>query len=281
MHPSSTPDERTWERFVALGDSFTEGLADPDPEVPDTYVGWADRIARVLADRNAGLGRPFGYANLAVRGRLIGDVVDDQLGRALAMSPDLVLMSAGGNDLLQSRTSGPHVVESLELIARQVRATGADLLLVTAPDVSWVSLVGRVHQRLVEYTAHVWAVAQRTGSRVVDIYTLPSLRDPRMYAPDRIHLSSEGHARVAAQALWTLGLPPDPPRWREPLPDVPALSRRESLVADSEWLALHLRPWLRRQRRGVIVGEGRLPKRPELLPWDGRRGHRDHAPSSG
>lgn len=278
MHPSPSVQDRVWERFVALGDSFTEGLADADPEHPGEYVGWADRMASALSARNAGLGHPFGYANLAVRGRLIADVVDEQLDRALAMEPDLVLLSAGGNDLLQSRSSGPYVAEQLEQVARRVRGTGADLLLVTAPDVSWVSLVSRVHHRLLEYTAHVWAVAQRTGSRVVDIYTLPCLSDPRMYAPDRIHLSSEGHARVAVQALWTLGLQPARSDWREPLPVLPPLGRRESLISDSEWIALHLRPWLRRQRRGESLGDGRPPKRPELLPWVGPH-HQDVASS--
>lgn len=92
MHPPPTPEHRTWERFVALGDSFTEGLVDADPDRPDAYVGWADRLAEALAQRNV------------------------------------------------------------------------DLVLVTAPDVSWVPLVSRVAQRPTEYTAHVWAVAQRTGS---------------------------------------------------------------------------------------------------------------------
>ncbi|WP_122261808.1 SGNH/GDSL hydrolase family protein [Ornithinimicrobium cerasi] len=267
-------DGKVWERFVALGDSFTEGLSDPHPDEEDRYVGWADRVAATLAMHNSVRGRPFAYANLAIRGRLIDDVVVEQLGPALEMAPDLVSICAGGNDLLQSRTSVAHVVERVEDMVVRIRATGADVLLVTAPDVSWVSMVSRVHPRLVEYTAHAWALAQRTGCLVVDIFTLPSLRDPRMYHPDRIHLSSEGHARVAAQALWTLGLTPTGPGdWREPLGALPALSRREALLADRAWAVDHLRPWLRRHRGGHGGGEGRTAKRPELLPWDHEYDH--------
>lgn len=261
-------DGRTWERFVALGDSFTEGLSDPDPDDPDRYVGWADRAAAELAEHNAEQGRDLSYANLAVRGRLIDDVVVEQLGPALEMSPDLVSVCAGGNDLLQSRTSLEHVLERVEDLVVRIRATGADVLLVTAPDVSWMPIVQRIHPRFAQYTAHAWALAHRTGCMVVDIYTLPSLRDLRMYNPDRIHLSSEGHARVAAQALWTLGLQPGMTDWRQPLEPGPEPGRMESLAADRAWMVQHLRPWLRRQRAGKRVGDDREPKRPEMLPWD-------------
>lgn len=264
-------DGRTWERFVALGDSFTEGLSDPDPDDPGHVVGWADRTAAVLARHNERLGTSFSYANLAIRGRLIDDVVVEQLGPALAMAPDLVSVCAGGNDLLQSRTSLEHVLERVEDLVVRLRASGADVLLVTAPDVSWMPIVSRIHPRFAQYTAHAWALAHRTGCRVVDIYTLRSLQDLRMFAPDRIHLSSEGHARVAAQALWTLGVEPEDTSWREPLERVPEPTRLEALAADREWAVQHLRPWLRRRRRRGQLGDYLEPKRPELRGWDGRR----------
>lgn len=254
---------RVWERFVAMGDSFTEGLHDGDPGDDDRYVGWADRLAAALAVRNEALGRPFGYANLAIRGRLIDGILEEQLEPALALTPDLVSLSAGGNDVLRPRVSLPAVMDRLEDAARRIRETGADVVLVTAPDVSWSPLVNRVHPRMVEYTANLWAVGQRTGAFVVDIYTLRSLHDARMWGPDRIHFSSEGHTRIAAQALWTLGVEQED-GWAEPLDPAPALGRFESLQADREWMTMHLRPWIRRRLRGESSGDGRVPKRPEL-----------------
>ncbi|MGD8150751.1 SGNH/GDSL hydrolase family protein [Ornithinimicrobium sp. Y1694] len=259
---------RVWERFVAIGDSFTEGMVDAHPEVEDEYVGWADRVAAALAARNDELDQPFGYANLAIRGRLIDGIIEEQLEAALELTPDLVSFSAGGNDVLRPKVSLESVMAKLEAGVERIRETGADVLLFTAPNVAWAPLVNRVHPRMVEYTAELWALGQRTGSFVVDIYSLRSLRDSRMWGEDRIHLSSEGHARVAAQALWTLGLPFEVRDWVEPLEAAPPLGRFESLAADREWVALHLRPWIRRRLRGESSGDHRTPKRPEVLPVD-------------
>ncbi|QFG69932.1 SGNH/GDSL hydrolase family protein [Ornithinimicrobium pratense] len=262
------PEPRWWQRFVALGDSFTEGMVDADPRGEGEYVGWADRLANRLARRNGEADVPFGYANLAIRGRLIDAILEEQLQPALDLTPDLVSLSAGGNDVLRPKVSLPEVMGKLEEATSRIRATGADVILVTAPDVSSTPLVNRVHPRMVEYTAHLWGIGQRTGSYVVDIYTLAALRDPRMWGVDRIHLSSEGHARVAAQAAWTLGLEPDLRDWRQPLEALPPLGRFESVRANREWIAAHLRPWIRRRLRGESSGDGRSAKRPDVLPLE-------------
>ena len=54
-----------WRRYVATGDSFTEGLSDPAGD-GDHWRGWADRLAESLA-RLAGPDAGFEYANLAIR----------------------------------------------------------------------------------------------------------------------------------------------------------------------------------------------------------------------
>lgn len=259
---------REWQRFVAIGDSFTEGMVDADPRQEGEYLGWSDRVASALAARNTGQGLPFGYANLAIRGRLIDQIIDEQLDAALALRPDLVSFSAGGNDVLRPRVSLEEVMGKLESGVERIRDAGADVLLFTAPNVAWASLVNRVHPRMVEYTAELWAVGQRTGAFVVDIYTMRSLRDPRMWGQDRIHFSSQGHARIAAQVLWTLGLPFEVCDWDEPLAEAPPLGRFESLQADREWVTSHLRPWIRRRLRGESSGDERHAKRPEVLPLD-------------
>ena len=82
-----------WHRLVALGDSFTEGIGDPEPLSGGGYRGWADRVAEELSGNQP----DFAYANLAVRGRLVRQILDEQLSPALDLKPDLVTLSAGGN----------------------------------------------------------------------------------------------------------------------------------------------------------------------------------------
>ena len=41
-------DPPSWRRYVAIGDSFTEGIGDPEPASPGGHRGWADRVAEVL-----------------------------------------------------------------------------------------------------------------------------------------------------------------------------------------------------------------------------------------
>ena len=103
----ASPQARAWTRYVAVGDSFTEGMSDPDPSTPDAYVGWADRLATLLAPHV----EEFSYANLAVRGRKLADVTGPQLDAALALEPDLVSIVGGGNDLLRPRAD----VDALDL----------------------------------------------------------------------------------------------------------------------------------------------------------------------
>lgn len=269
MSPQVHPTERTWERFVAIGDSYTEGMVDAHPTLEDTYVGWADRLAARLAHEATVESRPFGYANLAIRGRQIDDVVGRQLEDALALTPDLVSLCAGGNDILRPKVSQEQVRDMLEEAVVAIRETGADVLLTTGPFIQWQPIVGMINGRLAEFTANVWGIAQKHGAYVNDIWSMRALRDARMWGPDRIHLSSEGHTRIAAKAAWTLGLPNEDFSWATPLPEADPLTRLASVQANREWAMTHLRPWVRRRIEGRSSGDGRSPKRPEVLPFLG------------
>jgi len=106
-------DSRQVGSFVALGDSFTEGLDDPRAD-HEGYLGWADRFAGMLAAPRPGLR----YANLAVRGKLLGEVAEEQVPRAIAMAPDLVSLAAGGNDLLRPRGDPDALAEQFDEAVR-------------------------------------------------------------------------------------------------------------------------------------------------------------------
>src|SRR5579859_5684759 len=113
--------------FIALGDSFTEGLNDEG--LNGTYIGWADRVATVLAGQTAS----FRYANLAVRGKLLRDVVDEQVGPAVAMAPDLVSLAAGGNDILR-RADVDDLAGLFDGAVRKLRGAGCRVMIFTGFD---------------------------------------------------------------------------------------------------------------------------------------------------
>lgn len=261
---------RRWQRLVAIGDSFTEGLMDPDPTEPDRFIGWADRLAARLAERNAAEGVAFGYANLAIRGRRIAEVIDTQLDPALDLTPDLVCVCAGGNDYLRWSVDQDEIADLLEAAVERIRATGADVLIVTAPDVSHQPAVWTINPRMAVFTANAWGIAQRHGAYVVDIWSLRGLRDPAMWAQDRIHFTPAGHRLIAAQAAWALGVSPaDEASWAREYQPAGKLNRLETLAAHRAWATEHLAPWIGRHLRGRSSADGIAPKRPVLEPVAG------------
>lgn len=288
------PDDRPadirvppWSRYVALGDSFTEGLWDvPGGEPPARTTdadpdlvcrGWADLLAGHLDDRRRAAGdggaaddgeaaAPLRYANLAVRGRLLGPILRNQVPAALRLGPDLVSLVGGGNDMLRPTVDPDALAADLERAVVRLRSAGIDVLLATGMDAKDSPLVRRTRNRVGIFNAHVWTIAQRHGAHVVDLWGMRSLRDWRMWAPDRIHLTTEGHRRVAQGALVALGLAPDDEGWDDPLTPLPPLPRADQLRADADWFRHHAYPWATRRLRGRSSGDRRVPKRPELTP---------------
>ncbi len=270
MTPGTPP--RIWTRYVALGDSFTEGMSDPDPVQPGRYVGWADRLAAHLAEKAVVEGQEFGYANLAVRGRLLRDIVGPQLDSALELAPDLVSIAGGGNDILRPRADIDALAALLEAAVARLRATGADVLMVTAVDPAAAPVVKATRGRVAAYAAFIWGIAQRHGCMVLDQWSLTALRDWRMWSDDRIHMTSEGHRRVALAAMYALGHPTDESDWRTPLPPGPVTGRRDAATANARWAREYLAPWVQRRLRGQSSGDLVQAKRPLITPLERKDG---------
>lgn len=257
---------RAWSRYIAIGDSFSEGMSDPDPARPGHYIGWADRLAAALGAQAGGEGRNFTYANLAIRGRKLADITGRQLPLALELEPDLVSIVGGGNDILRPRADIEALAASLERAVAAIRATGADVLLATPTDPREAPLLKHIRGRNAIYTAHIWTIARRHGCAVADLWGNSALRDWRMWGEDRIHLSTTGHERVAASALAALGHGSPDGDWSVPLPDKPAPTRSEQRRSDRDWARSYLRPWVHRRLTGRSSGDGRDAKRPTLAP---------------
>jgi lysophospholipase L1-like esterase len=252
---------------VALGDSFTEGLWDPDPADPTSQRGWADMLAAHLSTRRvADGGEPLEYANLAIRGRLLRPILTEQVPAALTLDADLVSLIGGGNDMLRPAADPDRMAADLEDAVVRLRAAGSDVLLGTGVDARDSPIVRRTRGRVAVYNSHIWSIARRHGAYVLDLWGMRSVRDWRMWAEDRIHLTTEGHARVAQGALVALGLAPDDESWDDPLTPLPPVPRLEQARADAAWLRTHAYPWATRRLRGRSSGDLRVPKRPQPSP---------------
>jgi lysophospholipase L1-like esterase len=248
-------------RFVALGDSTTEGLEDPGIAT-SRYRGWADRLAEQLA----ALEPDLLYANLAVRGRKLAQIRSQQLAPALAMEPDLVSVVGGVNDVLRPRADVDALAAEMEAMVLALSGSGATVLLMTYPDFGELMAVARrVSPRLHLFNSHLRAIAARHGARLMDLEAGGPM-DARLFHPDRLHANSAGHERIAFAAAEALGLPGASDAWREPLPPAPRASLATRLGDDVRWARAHLAPWVGRRLRGVSSGDGVQPKRPELLP---------------
>lgn len=268
--------------FVALGDSFTEGMND---ELPDgSFLGWADRLAVMLAEGNP----DFTYANTAVRGRMLQAIIDQQLPLALEARPDLVTVCAGGNDILVPGVDVDDVAARFDDMIRQLTKAGIDVLIFTGPDTREVSVVNRIRHRVAIYNAHLHATAARYGTRVVDLWAMDVLRDPRAFSDDRLHFSPEAHRRIALRTAEVLGIETNAD-WREPWPEFERPDWLTMRRSDIEWTKAHLLPWIGRLLRRSSAGDGLRPKRPTLERFaphpngngNGSNGHGNHAAGNG
>jgi lysophospholipase L1-like esterase len=249
--------------YVALGDSFTEGLNDPGPD--GSFAGWADRLARILAER-----RPrtdsghcdLRYANLAVRGRLLNQIATEQVPQIEQMRPDLVSLCAGGNDILRPGSDPDDVAERFEQAVTALVPHAGRILIFTGFDTRDTPVLKHLRGKIATYNAHLRAIADRHDLAVADVWALRSVRDRRAWSEDRLHLSPEGHQRVALLAARALGLPADDPEapWPPAVAHTAAELRRENL----QWAREYLLPWVGRRLRGESSGDQVEPKRPEL-----------------
>ncbi|NBE53166.1 SGNH/GDSL hydrolase family protein [Streptomyces boluensis] len=236
--------------YAAVGDSFSEGVGDPGPD--GSFVGWADRFAVLLSDRHPE--HTFGYTNLAVRGKLLDQIVADQVPRAKDLAPDLVSFCAGGNDIIRPGTDPDDVAERFERAVADLKESVGTVMVTTGFDTRDVPVLRHLRGKIATYNAHVRAVADRYGCPVLDLWSLKSVQDRRAWDGDRLHLSPEGHTRVALRAAQVLGLdvPVDPD---QPWPPRPPRGTLEGRRDDIQWAREYLVPWIGRRLRGESSGD--------------------------
>jgi lysophospholipase L1-like esterase len=249
-------------RYVALGDSSTEGLDDPDGE--GGYHGWSQRLAEQINTAQRG---GLLYANLAVRGLTTAQVRAQQLDAALALRPDLATVFCGTNDVTRLSFNSQQVARDIEHMQRALIAGGATVLSFTLPDLTPVMPLARLlAPRIATLNRALATASANTGSILVDFAAHAVATDARLWSADRIHANSAGHTRIAAALAHALHLPETSTDWSLPFPTPLTRTRRETYAAELRWMSHHLLPWACQSLLGRSASRGRAPKRPTLSP---------------
>ena len=252
----------SFHRYVALGDSFTEGVGDPDPARPNGLRGWADRVAEVPGRRGT---EDFGYANLAIRGRKLPAIIADQVEPALAIAPDLVTIHGGGNDILRPRVdldAPRRGVRRGDRPARRDRREGRDVHDRSTP----------AARRSTPRSAAGWRSSTSGSARSRRSTTPPSS-------------TCGGCGCPTCPATWTptgcTSTPPATSTWRcrsstpsaSPTRSSGSRSSRSRSCAGASSCARtpagpreFLGPWVHRRVTGRSSGDGLTPKHPTLGP---------------
>lgn len=243
-------------RYVAIGDSFTEGVGDEQPD--GSVRGWADLVAQGLADAT---GDEIEYANLAIRGRLLGPILAEQLEPAIALGPTLISFNGGGNDMLRPGTDMASIIRATEGALLRMQEAGVEpLLLAGANPTGGLPSGGSVSKKGTELTRAAGEVASRLGIRFSNNWSDTELAGSQYWSLDRLHLAPVGHHRVAANVLRTLGHEA-PADWVTTAPKRAAPTARDQLRYTRE----HVLPWIGRRLTGRSSGDGRSAKYPEFI----------------
>lgn len=254
------PQPHPWRRWVAIGDSFTEGVGDPEPTAPNGFRGWADRVAEVLSQQVD----DFAYANLAIRGRLIGQIIQEQVEPALALKPDLITFSAGGNDVIRPGADPDAVSQLFEDAVVRLSSEGATLVVFTGIDTNFTPVFRGIRGRVAIYNENIRAIADRYDCIVADQWALKEVQDMRFFDDDRLHYNALGHHEIARMVLRALNVPNDLlPMQPDPLP---SRTWREARAVDFVWAREYLVPWVLRRLRHQSSGDNLKAKRPDALP---------------
>lgn len=249
-------------RYVAMGDSFTEGVGDVEPDRPNQVRGWADRVAEAIGSVDP----QAQYANLAIRGLLMQQIIDQQLEAALELRPNLVSFYGGGNDIISRNTNMDELIAQAEQTFAALRAEGIEVLTITGLDVKGEGPFARTRPRTALYNELLRTVADDHGVHIIDYWRMYDFLDWRLWSDDRLHMNELGHQRFAYHVLTQLGLghlaqDVSLPEGGEAPPPL-----RERVAENAYWVRTHALPWFGRQLTGRSLGDGLSARYPNLVP---------------
>ena len=242
----------------------TNNASATPPSEPNCLRGWADRVAEALAADARSAGHDLGYANLAIRGRKLPAIIDEQVDAALALGPDLVSIHGGGNDVLRPKVDVDALAATYDEAVGRLASDGAHVVLFTIADPGLNGVIKVIRGRTAIFNEWVREIAERHGATLVDMWRIRDWKVADVMDEDRLHLNAVGHQGIAIAVLDALGVEHD----LEPLPPAlaPVLTPRQQRAAQLAWARTHLAPWVHRRVTGRSSGDGVEPKRPVLQP---------------
>ncbi|WTG93554.1 SGNH/GDSL hydrolase family protein [Kitasatospora sp. NBC_01560] len=236
-------------RFVALGDSLTEGVGD---EVAGSLRGWAALLARSLAPADPGVE----FTNLARSGALSTELGAEQLPTALALRPELAAVVVGGNDTLRTGFDVGRTARELDAALGALSHSGALVLTACLPDPGSLLRLPRplarpLARRMRAVNAVVHALSVRHRAVHLHVAELPWTVQRRLLSADRLHPSAQGHHLIARgfhALLATAGRPLGPAPAAEPAEPPPGRS------ADLWWMATRGTRWVAERSTDLLPG---------------------------
>lgn len=239
--------------YVAIGDSFTEGVGDEDIRYPNQVRGWADRTAEGIAAHNP----DFTYANLAIRGRKIDAIIEEQVEPAIALKPDLLSFSGGGNDLIRPKVNLDHVFKQVDQTLQHLSAHIPQVMVFTYSDLPAGFYSTTLRGRYALYNEFLREMVEKYSLILIDWWRMyPTYRMDAYWASDKIHMSTLGHAFLANKILERFGY--------EPINYTPEPEPDERTFTSVSFVSGTAVPWISRRVRGVSSGDTMQPKYPTL-----------------
>ncbi|MEV6327547.1 SGNH/GDSL hydrolase family protein [Streptomyces sp. NPDC051909] len=229
-------------RFVALGDSLSEGVGD---RVAGGWRGWAALLAQGLGPSGEGVA----FTNLAVSGAQSQDVLETQLPAALALRPHVASVVVGVNDTLRRTFDIGQLARRLDRVCRELVQGGAVVLTACLPDPGrMLGLPGPLARPLARRQRAVNAVVHALSERYDAVHLHldgPRWTDDRaLWSADRLHPGERGHRAVAGafhRLLKQRGLALGPAP--APEPEQPPPTRTDAVL----WLATAGTAWVVRR----------------------------------
>jgi lysophospholipase L1-like esterase len=192
MHP--------WHHYVAIGDSFTEGIGDAVEGFAKHSA--ADRLAAALRQTNPDLR----YTNLAQRGLLLNEIREQQLETALGLKPDLVSIVAGANDIMTGRFSATHWEEEFRTLYEAFTDAGTMVIAASLPEFPILrTLPGPLQARVKGNFARGNGIIERLATQyqvvLVDAWAISQRSEPDDWSEDGVHLNARGYFKFAQETL--------------------------------------------------------------------------------